>query len=85
MSDISLIGIKWTCAWGTSKPTTATPILSHLIAFSIFLATILEGLISKKPYDVVLKKACAIGAIVASKKGANPIIEDDEIKKLYAN
>ena len=50
-----------------------------------FLATILEGLISKKPYDVVLKKACAIGAIVASKKGANPIIKDDEIKKLYAN
>ena len=50
-----------------------------------FFATILEGLISKKPYDVVLKKACAIGAIVASKKGANPIIKDDEIKKLYAN
>ena len=50
-----------------------------------FLATILEGLISKKPHDVVLKKACAIGAIVASKKGANPIIKDDEIKKLYAN
>ena len=50
-----------------------------------FLATILEGLISKKPYDVVLKKACAIGAIVASKKGDNPIIKDDEIKKLYAN
>ena len=50
-----------------------------------FFATILEGLISKKPHDVVLKKACAIGAIVASKKGANPIIKDDEIKKLYAN
>ena len=50
-----------------------------------FLATILEGLISKKPYDLILKKACAIGAIVASKKGANPIIKDDEIKKLYAN
>ena len=42
MSDISLIGIKWICAWGTSKPTTAIPILSHLIAFSIFIATFLE-------------------------------------------
>jgi len=45
-----------------------------------FLATLITELIIKKnkPQDA-LKRACAIGSLVASKKGANPQIEEIEI------
>lgn len=37
-----------------------------------FLATLVNGLISKLPIGVVLERACKIGAYVASQRGANP-------------
>ncbi|GAF04791.1 carbohydrate kinase family protein [Saccharicrinis fermentans] len=50
-----------------------------------FLATIithlLEGMEAQKAIDL----ACAVGAIVASKNGANPPVLDDEIKGLIYN
>jgi fructokinase len=44
-----------------------------------FLATFIAGLINKKPVPQILQKACAIGAFVASKRGANPVYDDAEI------
>jgi fructokinase len=37
-----------------------------------FLATFINGLINKRPMDDTLEKACAVGAFVAGKRGANP-------------
>jgi len=37
-----------------------------------FLATFINGLLNKHPIPQVLDKACAVGAYVASKRGANP-------------
>lgn len=37
-----------------------------------FLATFINGLINNRPMDKTLEKACAIGAFVAGKRGANP-------------
>jgi len=46
-----------------------------------FLAALLTGVLNKQPFDLVLKKACAIGALVASESGANPIIEENYLNK----
>lgn len=37
-----------------------------------FLATFVSGLLNKLPIDKILQNACAVGAFVASKHGANP-------------
>jgi len=37
-----------------------------------FLATFVSGLLSNLPIDKILQNACAVGAFVASKHGANP-------------
>jgi fructokinase len=46
-----------------------------------FLATFINGLLNKHPIPQVLAKACAVGAYVASKRGANPEY-DEGIKGL---
>jgi fructokinase len=46
-----------------------------------FLATFINGLLNKLPIDKVLNKACAVGAFVAGKRGANPDY-DEEILEL---
>ena len=37
-----------------------------------FLATLVKGLLDKLPMNDILKRACAVGAFVAGKRGANP-------------
>lgn len=49
-----------------------------------FLATLVSGLLKKENPQIVLEKACAIGALVASKKGANPILEEKDITKIMS-
>jgi fructokinase len=44
-----------------------------------FLATFVAGILSKQPMQQVLENACAIGAFVTSKRGANPVYNWDEI------
>ena len=44
-----------------------------------FLATLLEGLLNKKPAEEALKRACAMGAMVAGSTGANPRISEAEL------
>jgi len=44
-----------------------------------FLATFIAGILGKQPMQQVLVKACAIGAFVTSKRGANPIYDQAEI------
>ena len=46
-----------------------------------FLAALLFQLLNKTDYSEALKYACTIGAIVASKRGANPVITDEEIDR----
>lgn len=47
-----------------------------------FLAALISQLLSGVYADVALDYACAIGAIVASKEGANPIITEKEIEEI---
>ncbi|HWD86496.1 MAG TPA: carbohydrate kinase [Mucilaginibacter sp.] len=46
-----------------------------------FLATFIAGMLAGQPMQQVIDKACAVGAFVASKRGANPPY-DENIKKL---
>ena len=47
-----------------------------------FLATLVEGILNKTKPQEILKKACAVAALVASKKGATPIVSKAEINNL---
>jgi len=47
-----------------------------------FLATIIYQLLTGVNAVTALNYACAVGAIVASKEGANPIITDEEIQEI---
>ena len=50
-----------------------------------FLASLIQKLIHQNKPQEALDFACAIGALVASNKGANPIIHLIELKKLLKN
>ena len=47
-----------------------------------FLATLVEGILNKREPEEILKKACAVAAIVASKKGATSKVSLNEISDL---
>ena len=47
-----------------------------------FLATFIHELFNANDIRKSLDKACAVGAIVASKVGATPLVSNDEIEKL---
>jgi fructokinase len=47
-----------------------------------FLATFIHLLATTSDYQTIITQACAVGALVASKKGANQTITDEEIKQL---
>lgn len=45
-----------------------------------FLATLLSGLLQKRDPQQALSRACAMGALVASKAGANPSISEEDLQ-----
>jgi len=47
-----------------------------------FLATFIAGIVLKQPMQQVLENACAIGAFVTSKRGANPVYNWNEINSI---
>ncbi len=47
-----------------------------------FLATIISNLLNGTSPQEAIDCACAIGAIVASKSGANPVVSTEEIEKI---
>ena len=47
-----------------------------------FLAFLIDGLLRNVPPQKVIDIATAIGALVVSKKGANPIITNLQIKEM---
>ena len=47
-----------------------------------FLATLVEGILNKTKPQEILKKACAVAALVASKEGATPTVSKTEINDL---
>lgn len=50
-----------------------------------FLATLLHKIIKEKASKEAINYACAVGAIVAASKGANPIIVDKDVTSLLVN
>lgn len=44
-----------------------------------FLATFITGLLNDTPMQLLLEKACAVGAFVTSQRGANPVYNVDEV------
>jgi len=49
-----------------------------------FLATFITGLLGRQPMQQILIKAGAIGAFVASKRGANPVYDEAEINRIIS-
>jgi fructokinase len=49
-----------------------------------FLAAIISGLIEKKPPQEILEYACAVGALVTSRKGGWPGYENEDINKIMS-
>jgi len=47
-----------------------------------FLATFISGILAEHRMEDILKKACAIGAFVTSKRGANPVYNEQEIDQI---
>lgn len=47
-----------------------------------FLATFIAGLLNKQPIDKTLEKACAVGAFVATQRGANPVYDEAKINEI---
>ena len=50
-----------------------------------FLATLVSKLLSKVEYQECLDMACGIGALVASKKGANPALSNSQVLGFIEN
>lgn len=50
-----------------------------------FLATFLSNIIKGKTYPEALQQACAMGALVATKKGATPKIAPEAVEQLIKN
>jgi len=44
-----------------------------------FLGTLLAGIVKEEERSISLRNACAIGSLVASKTGANPILTKEEV------
>jgi len=47
-----------------------------------FLAALITQLIAEKEYAIAVEYACAVGALVAMHKGANPVLKEEDIKQL---
>ncbi|OOQ59031.1 carbohydrate kinase family protein [Mucilaginibacter pedocola] len=48
-----------------------------------FLATFITGLLNDTPMQPLLEKACAVGAYVASQRGANPVYKVEEVAEKF--
>ena len=57
-------------------------VLDTVGAGDSFLATLVEGILNKTKPQEILKKACAVAALVASKRGATPLVSVTEINDL---
>ena len=57
-------------------------VLDTVGAGDSFLATLVEGILNKTKPQEILKKACAVAALVASKEGATPTVSMKEINDL---
>ncbi len=47
-----------------------------------FLAALISQILSGKEYAKAVEYACAVGALVAMHKGANPVLKEEDIKQL---
>ncbi len=57
-------------------------VLDTVGAGDSFIATLVEGILNKTKPQEILKKACAVAALVASKEGATPLVSATEINDL---
>ena len=54
-------------------------VIQIFILFSSFLAAFLNYFLKDRSVDIALEKACAMGALVAGKSGANPEVTEEEV------
>ncbi|UNY99937.1 carbohydrate kinase [Zhouia spongiae] len=67
-----------------SHPGYTVSVVDTVGAGDSFLGALITGLMQKTAPHTALDHACAIGALVASKEGANPNVKDPEIRALMA-
>ena len=61
-----------------------TTVVDTVGAGDSFLATLLSGILLNKPLPLALSDACAMGAMVAARAGANPEISSEALEKFKA-
>ena len=61
-----------------------TTVVDTVGAGDSFLATLLSGILLNKPLPLALSDACAMGAMVAARAGANPEISTEALEKFKA-
>lgn len=59
-----------------------THVVDTVGAGDSFLATLIAGIINKQPMQQVIEKACAVGALVAGQRGANPVYHEATINDI---
>lgn len=87
LSHICLtLGAEGSAAWVQNTwvacPGYVVDVVDTIGSGDAFLATFLEGIAAQKPLLEVLQKSNAVGALVASKSGAVPIISNQEIQSI---
>jgi fructokinase len=79
-------GNKGAMIWHDEKfyehPGFAVQVEDTVGAGDAFLATLIKGILKQKPMQQVLEKACAVGAYVATRRGANPSYTKDDIRAI---
>ncbi|RYY32409.1 MAG: carbohydrate kinase [Sphingobacteriaceae bacterium] len=79
-------GDKGAIVWHNDKfyehPGFTVPVEDTVGAGDAFLATMVKGILKEKPMQEVLERACAVGAFVASRRGANPEYDKESIRAI---
>ena len=63
----------------------AVEVVDTVGAGDSFLATLLDGILQRKGTQQLLRRACAVGALVSAQAGANPVIAEEKIQQLIAS
>lgn len=62
-----------------------THVVDTVGAGDSFLATLIAGIVNQQPMQQVIEKACAVGALVAGQRGANPVYNEEQIGAIVAD